>query len=89
MSDFNQQFYANLRALYKHYSTYVVFIFSGLGAYWLQMPLEEQARVVEWFPLLKFAVPFSGFLSFMIARGLPQGPKPSDDFQATVPSKDA
>jgi hypothetical protein len=66
---------ATLKMLFTRYSTYVVFFASGAAAYWLQLPIADQQAVLEAYPLLKIAGPAIGFLTFMVARGLPQGPK--------------
>ena len=70
-----KEFQANIGKLYTQYSFYVVFFISGVIAYWLQMAVEEQAAVLAAFPSLKLVAPFSGFVAFMIARGVPQAPK--------------
>lgn len=79
-------FLSNIKALYRQYSFYVVGFISGCFAYWLRLPLEQQAAILEAVPVLKLAAPASGFIAFMIARGVPQKKREKPDaFKTTIP----
>ena len=68
----NQDLKDNAKQLHTNYSTWVVAILMGIVAYWMQLPLDEQARLVAAYPWLKHAAPLVGLLSFLLARIAPQ-----------------
>lgn len=69
-------FKSNLAALWKHLSTHVALIASCAAAYWLQMSPDEQREVLALFPALKWLGPLIAFVAFVLAKGVPQPPKP-------------
>jgi hypothetical protein len=66
----------DLKTLSTRYTTWVVLIVSALAAYWLQLPAAEQAALIEAYPWLKHVAPLAAVVSFLVARVIPQGPKP-------------
>lgn len=64
---------ALLKQIHKLYSTWVVAIFSAAGAWWLQASPAEQAQFMADWPILVRAVPYVGFVTFVLARITPQG----------------
>lgn len=63
----------NAKQLPTNYSTWVVAVLMAVIAYWMQLPLEEQARLITAYPWLKHAAPLVGLVSFILARIAPQG----------------
>ena len=68
--------------MYRHYSTYVVTVITAVFAYWLQLPLDQQAAILDQFPTLKMIAPGIGFISFMISRCIPQSQQTQEQKQA-------
>lgn len=68
------EFFANLKRLHTYISTWVVFAITTFSGWWLQQPLDAQQAAIAQNPWLWWAAPLAGFLSFAIARGLPQFP---------------
>jgi hypothetical protein len=64
-----------LKQLFTYYSTYVAFFSASAAAYWLQLDRATQDSILAMWPSLKFIGPAVGFVSFLVARGLPQAPK--------------
>lgn len=58
------------------YSTWVVFIVTGIAYYWLQLPAAEQAALQAAYPWLKHAAPLAALVAFLVARAKAQPPQP-------------
>lgn len=61
-----------LSELFTRYSTLVVLFLTGLAAYWLQLPVDEQQALMLAYPWLKHVVPAAGLVAFLVARGAKQ-----------------
>lgn len=68
-----QEFIANLKALHKLASTWVTFFITTAAAFWITLPLETQTQIQTDFPILKYGMLVLAFVSFAIARAVPQG----------------
>lgn len=72
-----QEFIANLKALWTHYSTWFSMAASGAAFYWLSVMSEmDRNQVLSAFPELPWLGPLLAFVAFVILKGIPQPPKP-------------
>lgn len=71
-----KEFRKNLRAMHTKLSFWVVAIVSGAAYYWLQLPIEEQAKLVAEYPFLVKHSPLISMFAWIYARAKPQTPPP-------------
>lgn len=64
----------DLKTLFTRYSTWVVTVLMGAAAYWLTLPVEEQAALKASYPILVHFAPLAGLLVFLGARAKTQNP---------------
>lgn len=68
----NEQLKTNLKRLPTNLTTYVVAVITGLAAWWLQLPPQEQANYLALYPWLKNVAPLAAVVSFVVAKVIPQ-----------------
>lgn len=73
--DSQPKMFISFKELFSRYSTWVVTILMGAAAYWLTLPVEEQAALKAAYPILVHFAPLAGLLVFLGARAKVQGPK--------------
>lgn len=71
----NVKMFIPFKELFTRYSTWVVTVLMGAAAYWLTLPVEEQAALKAAYPILVHFAPLAGLLVFLGARAKVQGPK--------------
>jgi hypothetical protein len=64
-----------LKELATRYSTWVVTLAMGVVAWWIELPVAEQAKFIADYPLVAKLAPWSALAAFLIARAAPQGTK--------------